>query len=110
VKVDETLVDFELEFIPGLGTFTTGGFAGGDAEDLGGETDGALHAEVTVSATSNEVTRELLKVSNVTARKCNPDLVRLCSRDLSSCGIVVFFALCDVTHFVLGWERKMRQR
>lgn len=33
-------------------------FAGGDSENLGGEADGAFHAEVTIAATSDEVTRD----------------------------------------------------
>jgi hypothetical protein len=44
--LDQTLVDSHLVAVPGLGTFTTRGLAGGDLQDLGGEADGALDAEV----------------------------------------------------------------
>lgn len=35
-QIDDTLVDAHFETIPGLGTFTTGSFTGGDTENLGG--------------------------------------------------------------------------
>jgi hypothetical protein len=44
--LDQTLVDSHLEAIPGLGTLTTRGLTGGDLEDAGRETDGALDAEL----------------------------------------------------------------
>lgn len=44
--LDETLVNAHLVAVPSLGTLTTGGLAGGNLQDLGGETDGALDAEV----------------------------------------------------------------
>lgn len=44
-----------LEAIPGLGTFTAGGFTGGNFEDAGGETDGALNAEVLGLGTLDQV-------------------------------------------------------
>ena len=43
--LDEALVNAHLEAVPSLGTLTTGGLAGGDLQDLGGEADGALDAE-----------------------------------------------------------------
>lgn len=43
VQVDDTLVDAHLEPVPGLGTFTARGLAGGDAQHLGGQTHGAGH-------------------------------------------------------------------
>lgn len=55
VEVDETLVDAHLVAVPGLGTLTTRGLAGDVLEDLGGETDGALDAEVTVLGAVDEV-------------------------------------------------------
>jgi len=53
--LDETLVDSHLEAVPGLGTLTTGGLAGGDLEDLGGEADGSLDAEVLVLGAVDQV-------------------------------------------------------
>jgi hypothetical protein len=44
--LDQALVDSHLIAIPGLGTLTTRRLAGGDLQDLSGETDGALNAEV----------------------------------------------------------------
>lgn len=55
VEVDEALVHLELELVPGLGTLTARGLAGGDAEDLGGEADGTLYAEVTIATTGDEI-------------------------------------------------------
>lgn len=34
VQINQTLVDPHLEAIPGFGSFTTGGFPGGDAQSL----------------------------------------------------------------------------
>lgn len=48
-------MDSHLEAIPGLGTFTAGGFTGGNFEDAGGETDGALDAEVLGLGTLDQV-------------------------------------------------------
>lgn len=53
--LNQTLMDSHLKAIPGLGTFTAGGFAGGDFEDTGGETDGALDAEVLGLGTLDQV-------------------------------------------------------
>lgn len=53
--LDEALVDAHLEAVPGLGTLTTRGLAGGDLQDLGGEADGALDAERLGLGALNEV-------------------------------------------------------
>lgn len=55
VEVDETLVDAHLEVVPGLGTLTTGRLTGGVGKDLGGETDGALDAELLVLGSVHKV-------------------------------------------------------
>lgn len=75
MQVNETLVDLQLKAIPSLGAFTARlatekrsktvlsvyqgkkaySFTGGDPEDLGGETDGALDAELLVLGTVDEV-------------------------------------------------------
>jgi hypothetical protein len=39
-QINDTLVNAHFETIPGLGTFTTRSFTGGDTEDLGGHTSG----------------------------------------------------------------------
>lgn len=48
-------MDAHLKGIPGLGTLTTRGLAGGVLEDLGREADGALDAEVLALGTLDEV-------------------------------------------------------
>lgn len=48
-------MDSHLEAIPGLGTLTTGGLTGGDLEDAGRETNGALDAELLGLGTLDEV-------------------------------------------------------
>lgn len=54
-------MDAHLKGVPGLGTLTTGGLAGGDLEGLGWETDGALDAEVLGLGTLNELGADLLE-------------------------------------------------
>ena len=55
VQVDDTLVDTHLVTIPSLGTLTTGGFAGGDAESLGGDAHGALDLKLLVLGAGDQV-------------------------------------------------------
>lgn len=75
VEIDQTLVDLHLEAVPGLGTLTAGGLAGGDAEDLGGETDGALDTEVLVLGTLDQVGADLLEVLDVAGGEGDADAV-----------------------------------
>lgn len=95
MEVDETLVDLELVPVPSLGTLTTGSLTGGDLENLGGETDGALDAKLLLLSTVDEVVRELLEVLNGGASQGDPDLVDLGSGDGAS-GVVFFFSFRDV--------------
>jgi hypothetical protein len=75
VQINETLVNLELITIPGLGTLTarlektgkvidnsnaqvlyvTYCLAGGDLEDLGRKTNGALHAQLLILSAVDEV-------------------------------------------------------
>ena len=55
MQVNEALVDAHLKAIKGFGTFTTGRFAGGDAENFSWETDGSLHTEVLLLGAVNQV-------------------------------------------------------
>lgn len=55
VEIDESLVDSHLKVVPGLGTLTVGGLSGGDVEHLGGESDGALDANVGVLGSRDDV-------------------------------------------------------
>ena len=41
MKVDDAFVDAHLPAVPGVGTFTTGGFTDGKTEGLGGHADRA---------------------------------------------------------------------
>lgn len=75
VEIDETLVDAHLETIPGLGTVTARGLAGGDAEDLGGETDGSLNLELLVLGALDEVRADLLQVLDVAGSQGDADTV-----------------------------------
>lgn len=75
MEVDQTLVDLHLVAVPGLGTLTARGLAGGDAEDLGGETDGSLDTEVLVLSTLDEVSADLLEVLDVAGGQGDADAV-----------------------------------
>lgn len=75
--LDETLVDAHLVAVPGLGTLTTGGLAGGDLEGLGGETDGALDAEVLALGTLDELGADLLEGLDLAGGEGDADLVSL---------------------------------
>ena len=112
MEVDEALVDLELVAIPGLGTLTarlqtfgvnigidssttdTYSLTGGDLEDLGGETDGALDAEILVLGAGDEVTADLLEVLDVAAGQGDANLVDL-GRGDNTLDVLIFG---DVAH------------
>ena len=75
VQIDEALVDAHLEAVPGVGTLTTGGLAGGDAKDLGGHADGAGHVELLVEGSLLEVGADLLEVLDVARGEGDADAV-----------------------------------
>lgn len=75
--LDETLVDAHLVGVPGLGTLTARGLTGGDLEVLGGETDGALDAEVLVLGAVEELLADLLEGLNLARGEGDADLVDL---------------------------------
>jgi hypothetical protein len=77
VEVDEALVDAELVEIPGLGTLTTRGLAGGDLEVLGGQADGALDGEALAAGALNELGADLLERLNLSASQGDSDAVAL---------------------------------
>jgi len=85
VEVDKALVDAELVGIPGLGTLTTRGLAGGDLEVLGGQTDGALDGEALAASTLNELSADLLERLNLPAGQGDSDTVALLLGALASC-------------------------
>ena len=42
MEINNTLVDPQLEFVPSLRTFSARGLTGGDPQNFGGHSDGAL--------------------------------------------------------------------
>lgn len=54
-------MDSHLVAVPGLGALTTRGLAGGDLEDLGGETDGPLDAEVLALGALDQLRRDCIR-------------------------------------------------
>ena len=82
VEVNQALVDLHLKHIPGLGTLTTGGFAGGDLEVLGGKTDGTLDAEVLGLGALDELGAHLLERGDFAGGQGDADLVDFLGRDV----------------------------
>jgi hypothetical protein len=70
-------VDAHLEGVPGLGTLTARGLAGGDLQVLGGQTDGALDAELLVLGTVDELLADLLEGLDIARGEGDADLVDL---------------------------------
>lgn len=54
-----------LEAVPGVGTLTAGSLAGGDAQSLGGHADGALHLQLLVLSTLDQVSAHCKKRMSV---------------------------------------------
>jgi hypothetical protein len=78
-------VDAHLEAVPGLGTLTARGLAGGDLEGLGGQADGALDAEVLVLATLDDLGADLLEDLDLAGGEGDADLVALLQGTLVIC-------------------------
>lgn len=76
-ELNEALVDAHLEAIPGLGTLTARGLAGGDLEGLGGKTDGALDAEVLGLGALEDLGADLLEDLDLAGGEGDADLVAL---------------------------------
>lgn len=75
--LDQALVNAQLVAVPGLRTLTTGGLSGGDLEGLGGQTDGALDAEVLALGTLDELAADLLESGDLARGESDADLMRL---------------------------------
>jgi hypothetical protein len=73
VEVNDALVDAHLEAVPGVGTVTARGLAGGDDELLGRHADGALDLELLVLGALDEVTADLLEVLDITGGERDTD-------------------------------------
>lgn len=70
-------MDAHLVAVPGLGTLTARGLAGGDLEALGGQTDRALSAEVLVLSTVDDLSADLLENLDLAGGQGDADLVAL---------------------------------
>lgn len=55
VQINDALVDAHLVAVPGLGALTTGGFAGGDAQNLGGHAHRSLDLQLFVLCALDQV-------------------------------------------------------
>merc|ERR1712029_111947 len=55
VQVDDALVDSHLELVPGLGTLTARSLSSGDPEGLGGHPHWALHLELLVLGSPDQI-------------------------------------------------------
>jgi hypothetical protein len=89
VEVNQALVDAHLEAVPGLGTLTARGLAGGDLEGLGGQADGALDAEVLVLAALDDLGADLLEDLDLAGGEGDADLVALGSLSVVLVGLLV---------------------
>lgn len=70
-------MDAHLEAVPGLGTLTARGLAGGDLEALGGQADGTLGAEVLVLSAVDDLSADLLEDLDLAGGQGDADLVAL---------------------------------
>jgi len=75
VEIDDALVDPHLESVPGLGTLTTRSLTGGDAENLGGHTDGSLDLQLLLLGSPDEVAADLLQALDVAGGQRDADSV-----------------------------------
>ena len=69
---NNSLVDTHLVSVPGVGTLTARRFSGGNSQDFGGDSSGALGLITLILSlgSSNEFSASLLKRLNFTALKC----------------------------------------
>jgi hypothetical protein len=66
-----------LVHVPGLGALTARSLTGGDLQVLGGETDGALDAELLGLGTLDELAADLLEGGDLARGEGDADLVDL---------------------------------
>ena len=93
-----TLVDAHLVGVPGLGTLTARGLAGGDLQVLGGQTDGALDAELLGLGTVDELLAHLLERLDVARGQGDADLV-----DLGAFAEVLLRLVCGLLASWVAW-------
>lgn len=97
-------MDSHLKSIPGLGTLTAGGLAGGDLEGLGWETDWALDAELLGLGALDELGADLLEGGDVAGGKGDADLVGFLRKKAMS--EYLFLAMrCDEVRFECRMSR-----
>lgn len=96
-------MDTHLVGVPGLGTLTVRGLTGGDLEDLGGETDGALDAELLVLGTVDELLADLLERLDVAGGEGDADLV-----DLGALAEVLLRLVCSPLAGALRAHERLR--
>merc|ERR1719317_750643 len=65
VEINDPLVDSHLELIPGLGTFSTRSFTGGDTQGLGWHAHRALNLQLLVLGSADQVSADLLQGLNI---------------------------------------------
>ena len=82
--LNQSLVDAHLVAVPGLGTLTARGLTGGDLEGLGGQTDGALGAEVLVLGSVDDLSADLLEDLDLAGGEGDADLVALLQKQFQS--------------------------
>ena len=73
-------MDAHLVAVPGLGTLTARGLAGGDLEGLGGQADGALDAQVLALGALDDLGADLLEDVDLAGGQGDTDLVGLLLR------------------------------
>ena len=78
-------MDAHLVAVPGLGTLTAGGLAGGDLEGLGGQADGALEAQVLALGALDDLGADLLEDLDLAGGQGDADLVALLRAGCQSC-------------------------
>lgn len=98
--LNEALVDAQLVAVPGLGTLTARRLTGGDLEGLGGETNGALDAEVLALGALDELGADLLEGVDLAGGEGDADLVRL--------GLLAAVVLVGLVVRHLGLDLRMR--
>jgi len=89
VEVDHSLVNSHLELVPGLATLSTGSLTGGDPQGLGGHPHGALHLQLLVLGSLDQVAADLLQGLNIAGGQSDPDAMNRCVLLNSSFAILV---------------------
>jgi hypothetical protein len=95
-------VNFHLITIPCLTSFTTGGFAGGDSQDLRWQADRSLDTEILGLRTVDELRADLLERLHISGSEGNADLVDLWAFTKVLLALVVRHFECKLPRTVLA--------